>query len=81
MKQIQQLAHDLHTLIFLKLMSSEQGCNLGSTMAGCVGMKSPNIKNALCRRPQESLAWMSARASSPRTAKFGAKDSPSSDYN
>ena len=24
-------------------------------LAGCVGMKNPNIKNALCRRPQKPL--------------------------
>ena len=32
MKQIEQLAHDLHTFIFLKFLSSEQECNLGSTI-------------------------------------------------
>ena len=57
-------------------MSSEQGCNLGGTITGYVGMKNPNIKNALCRRPQQPLAWMSALVSSPQTAERGVRDSP-----
>ena len=53
MKQIQWLAHGLHTLVFLKFMSLEQGCNLGSTIARHNGMKNPNIKKcALSSTPE-----------------------------
>ena len=45
MKQIQQLAHYPHTLVFSEVRAfGEQGCNLGGMIAGCVGMKNPNKK-------------------------------------
>ena len=50
MKQIQQLANDLHTLFFLKFVFLEQECNLGGMITGHIGIKNSNIKNALSRQ-------------------------------
>ena len=66
MKQIQQLANDLHTLFFLKFVFLEQECNLGGMITGHIGIKNSNIKKC---------TQSSVQASSTRTAEFGVKDS------
>ena len=65
MKQIQQLAHDIHTLEFI---SSEQGSNLGGTMAECVGIKNPNIKKCTLSSTPEAPCMDVSPSASPQIA-------------